>query len=382
MSGACAACLRRGHLLGLLAPRVAAALASPGRRPSGLLAMGDEEMIAAVAGPGREAGQRFLERFDAEDARADAARRGVGTLCRHVTGYPSGLLELPDPPAVLFHTGSPDALVALVRAPCVAIVGSRRPSSYGLEVARALGAGLARAGVTVVSGLALGIDAAAHRGALDAGGRSVAVLACGPDVPYPRTNLSLYGRLRGHGAVVSELPPGRGVYRWSFPARNRIMAGLAGVTVVVEAGEPSGSLITADFAARLGRDVGAVPDLVTSWRAAGTNRLLRDGATVVRGPDDVLDAIFGAGGAPDDAPRPGSAHGRRGLEATGRRVGAGIDDAERLVLDGIEAGEGLDAIGRATGLGAPAVRASLGRLEALGLVGRDGLGGYIRRLTA
>ena len=365
MKAACTACLRRSHLLGLLAPRVAAVLASSGPRVPRLLALDEEALIAAVAGSRGEAEHRFLETFAADDARRDAERRGVGTLCRHDEAYPARLLELADPPAVLYHTGERADLECLLGAPTVAIVGSRRASGYGLEVAQGLGQGLAAAGVSVVSGLALGIDAAAHRGALEVSGRSVAVLACGADVPYPRTNLSLYRRLRERGAVVSELPPGRGVFRWSFPARNRIMAGLSQVTVVVEAQEPSGSLITADFAERLGREVGAVPGPVTSRRAAGTNRLLRDGASVIRGPEDVLDALFGAGGSPSTAPPSPTP----------------VEGAEREVLDGVEAGEGLDAIGRNSGLSAAAVRAALGHLESLGLIARDGLGGYVRTAT-
>jgi DNA processing protein len=340
-------------------------LASSGPRVPRLLALDEEALIAAVAGPRGELGRGFLETFEADEARRDAERRGVGTLCRHDEAYPARLLELADPPAVLYHTGERAELEDLLRAPSVAIVGSRSASGYGLAVAQGLGQGLAASGVTVVSGLALGIDAAAHRGALDAGGRSVAVLACGADVPYPRTNTSLYRRLRERGAIVAELPPGRGVYRWSFPARNRIMAGLSQITVVVEAQEPSGSLITADFAERLGREVGAVPGPVTSRRAAGTNRLLRDGASVIRGPEDVLDALFGAGGAPRTPPPPAEP------------IGA----PERQVLDGVETGEGLDAIGRASGMSAAAVRATLGRLELAGLIARDGLGGYVRKAT-
>jgi DNA processing protein len=164
--------------------------------------------------------------------------------------------------------------------------------------------------------------------------------------------------------VVSEIPPGRGVYRWSFPARNRIMASLAAMTVVVEAAEPSGSLITAQFAEGLHREVGAVPGLVTSRRAMGTNRLLRDGASVIRGVDDVLDALFGARDW--------------GAARTPDAVNA-LTHLERSVLDGVEVGEGAGAIGRRLGLSAGAVRAALGRLETLGLVARAGFGAYVRR---
>ena len=147
---------------------------------------------------------------------------------------------------------------------------------------------------TVLSGMAFGIDACAHRGALESG-RSVAVLGCGPDVAYPAAHRSLWRRIQENGLVLSELPPGTGAWRWSFPARSRIMAALAGLTVVVEAAEGSGSLGTAEIAADLGREVGAVPGPVSSRVSAGPNCLLSDGANVVRGAEDVLDVLLGPG---------------------------------------------------------------------------------------
>src|SRR5207248_9480300 len=165
----------------------------------------------------------------------------------HSSSYPVLLEELSDAPAVLFTTATLERLVALASEPTVAIVGARRCSGYAREVAYELGRSLGAAGVTVASGLALGVDAEAHRGAVSARGGAIAVLAGGPDVPYPRTNRSLYERVRRGGAVVSELPPGTRPFRWGFPARNRIMAGLARITVIVEAAERSGSLITAEF---------------------------------------------------------------------------------------------------------------------------------------
>ena len=163
----------------------------------------------------------------------------------------------------------------------------------------------------VVSGLAFGIDGCAHRGALDAEGRTIAVLGCGPDNAYPAAHRSLWRRIGEVGLVISEFPPGATPWRWTFPARNRIMAALAGMTVVVEAAARSGSLITADLAADLGRDLGAVPGPVTSRASAGPNDLLAGGACLVRDAQDVLDAMLGAGCAADRAlrlaprPRPG-----------------------------------------------------------------------------
>ena len=176
--------------------------------------------------------------------------------------------------------------------------GRRAPAARARTAPRSLtpsGRGLGAAGVPVISGLALGIDGTAHRGCLDGGGVPVAVVASGPDVVYPRRHRSLHERVRAAGLVLSELPPGTEPYRWSFPARNRIMAGLARMTLVVEAADPSGSLITAEFAKDLGRCVAAVPGRITSSVARGTNNLLKDGATPISGTEDVLDELFGVG---------------------------------------------------------------------------------------
>ena len=177
------------------------------------------------------------------------------------SGYPALLRELHDPPPRLYFRGGPAELLDL---PAVAIVGARSCSPYGAQVARELARELGAAGVVVVSGLARGVDGEAHRGALAAGGLTVAVLGCGIDRDYPRAHAQLAGRIAESGAVVSEYPPGIEPSPWRFPARNRIVAGLARATVVVEARERSGALITADFALELGRDVFAVPGEITS----------------------------------------------------------------------------------------------------------------------
>src|SRR5581483_678724 len=200
-----------------------------------------------------------------------------------------------DAPAVLFGRGDPALLGELVPDGAVTIVGTRRPSGYGRELATSLAREVAAAGVGVVSGMALGIDSRAHAGALEAGGFTVAVLGNGVDIAYPASSRQLYAQIAERGLVISELPPGTAARRWSFPARNRIMAALSAMTVVVEAREPSGSLITAEFAQELGRQLGAVPGRVGTSSAAGTNGLLRDGAAVIRGAGDVLDALLPIG---------------------------------------------------------------------------------------
>jgi DNA processing protein len=243
-----------------------------------------------------------LARFDPDRARARVGAARLDAYCSHDEGYPAVLGELGDPPAVVHVRGEPGALARFRPEAAVAVVGARRASSYGLEVARALGRGLASAGMTVVSGMALGVDSAAHAGALEVGGPTLAVLAGGADVPYPATKRTLYRRIAAVGCVVSEMPPGTGAWRWCFPARNRIIAALARATVVVEAGERSGSLITAHLAQQLGREVCAVPGQVTAAMAAGTNALLFDGADLVRDAQDVLDRVLGAGAV--TVPRP------------------------------------------------------------------------------
>jgi DNA processing protein len=212
----------------------------------------------------------------------------VVSLARGDPRYPALLAELHDPPSRLFVRG---AALELLSGPAVALVGSRSCSPYGAQVARMLGRELARAGVAVVSGLARGIDGEAHRGALEAGGPTVAVLGCGVDRDYPRSNAGLARRIVEAGLVVSEYPPGVEPAPWRFPARNRIIAGLSHATVVVEARERSGALITADFALELGRDVFAVPGEITAALAAGTNDLLRQGAAPLLSAADILDAF-------------------------------------------------------------------------------------------
>ena len=224
-------------------------------------------------------------------------------LRRGTAEYPPLLAQLHDPPVRLHTRGNGlDALTA----PAVAIVGARSPSPYGAQVARMLGRELAAAGIVVVSGLARGVDGEAHRGTLEAGGITVAVLGCGIDRDYPARHAELARRIGGNGLVVSEYPPGTEPAPWRFPARNRIIAGLALATVVVEARERSGALITADFALELGRDVFAVPGEITSALSAGTNRLIRQGAAPLLGAEDVLQALgldpAPAAGAPELSP--------------------------------------------------------------------------------
>jgi DNA processing protein len=265
---------------------------------------------------------------------------------------------------VLHVAGDPARLAALddEHAPAVAVVGARRAGPEGLEVARGLGRGLAAAGVAVVSGMALGIDSAAHAGALEVGGPTIAVLAGGADVPYPASKRGLYRALVQTQAVVSEMPPGFQPFRWCFPARNRTIAALASLTIVVEATERSGSLITAEIAQDLGRPVGAVPGPVSAPRAAGSNALLRDGALVIRHAQDALDEVLGIGVA---------------TALAGPRAD-GLAAPLRALLLRVE--DGCDTVGRlaATPAQAQAVLAGLAELELAGFLQRGPGGRYVR----
>ena len=243
--------------------------------------------------------ERFERDFDTRAYRSRLAERGFRFVPRSSSEFPRSLAAIFYPPVGLFVRGAAD--LAMLERPAVALVGARSCSSYGAQVARMLGRELAAAGLVVVSGMARGIDGEAHRGALEAGGATVAVLGCGVDRDYPASNAELARRIAGSGLIVSEYAPGVEPAPWRFPARNRIVAGLSQAAVVVEARERSGALITADLALEEGREVFAVPGEITSSLSAGTNALLRHGATAATCAADVLES-FGLG-APE-APAP------------------------------------------------------------------------------
>jgi DNA processing protein len=201
--------------------------------------------------------------------------------------YPTAFGHLGQPPKAVWVAGA----LSIATPPAVAIVGTRNASSYGLRVARSIAAACARAGVCVVSGLARGIDGASHEGALEAGGRTVAVLGTPLGVAYPRQHRALQQQIARDGLVISEMEPGEHANQWTFPRRNRLIAALSQLVVVVEAGEKSGALLTVDHAHALGISVAAVPGLIDSPQAIGTNRLLRDGAHFIAEPGDVLSLL-------------------------------------------------------------------------------------------
>lgn len=365
MTGACDECLRRALLLERLAPFIErVATGQAGQRSPELLALDDERLVRAVGG-GR-AGELLAETRDparAARVRHRAAAASCWTACPHGSAYPTALHDLgAEAPAALFGRGSIALLDELDPATAVTVVGARRAGTYGLAIAEQLGRMLARAALVVVSGLANGIDSRAHRGALDGGGATIALLGGGVDVPYPRRQAGLYRRiLDAGGTVLSELPPGAPSFRWRFPARNRIMAALGGITVVVEAAERSGSLITAGMALDLGRSVGAVPGPVNSWLSAGANQLLVDGAVPIRDAQDVLDHLIGAG------------------SPSVRDLGPDLDLPLREILQCVESGRTTcDAIALASEVPANSAATALARLELLGYVISDHVGRYSR----
>ena len=289
---------------------------------------------------------------------ADAIRRAAAAAITAVPwsdpSYPVALTTIADPPPVLWTRGRAAAL----SAPAVAIVGSRAASPYALAVAEQLAGDLAACGLVIVSGLARGVDSAAHRGALAAGGTTVAVLGSGVDVIYPSEHASLAREIDQDGAVISELVPGTGPQQWFFPLRNRIISGLSRAVVVIEAGEKSGSLITARCALDQGRDVLAVPGNVLSGRNRGAHALLKDGAKIVESADDILEEL-----------------------GMGSRAAAPANSGPAdPVLDCLIPGEAsdLDEIAERSGLTPARLLPRLFELELLGRVRRVGGGRFVR----
>lgn len=222
---------------------------------------------------------------DKELRRAETA--GITLLCWDDPLFPPLLKEISDPPVMLYVLGSPQ----LLSAPGIAMVGARAASSYGLQVAERLATELARHDLVITSGLALGIDTAAHRGALAAGGKTIAVMGCGLDIIYPSQNKKIHGQIITHGAIISESPLGTQPEAFRFPARNRIISGLSLGVVVVEAAHRSGTLITAHQALEQGRDVFAIPGRIDSPKSEGCHRLIQEGAKLVHSATDILEEL-------------------------------------------------------------------------------------------
>ena len=319
----------------------------------GLLRASPARLEALGVVPAYAEAVRRARSADVEAYLGGLAARGIACVPRSDPRYPARLRELHDPPLAVFLRS--DAAPPPMPDRALAIVGARRATEPSLALARRLAAFAAGAGIAVVSGMALGVDAAGHLGALEAGGLTVAVLGSGPDVAYPRTNAGLYGRIVRHGLVISEYPPGTAPAPWRFPARNRLIAGLADAVLVVEAQARSGALITADHALDLGRDVLAVPGRAGSPVAAGTNGLLKAGAGMIEDESDLA-AWLGL-----DPPQ--AEHAPAGAEELLAAVAAAPAFAEELA----------ERVRRP----AHEIAAALSRLELDGWVGRDAAGRYL-----
>ncbi len=328
MSGACEECRARSWLLA----RLAAHLDVVRTRVPALLDLGDADLIQEVAGADRAAVRAELGAFDTRAYEEACRAAGLELLCRCDAAYPAPLLELSAEPAVLHIAGGVGRLAELAGRDPVAIVGARRASPYALETARSLARTVAAGQRTVVSGMAAGVDSAAHEGALEGGiGLTIAVLPSAPQRPYPVSARGLHRRiLKGGGVVVSELGPEAAVRRWMFPARNRIIAALSVMTVVVAARPGSGSLTTARMARALHRPLGAVPGQVTSPLASGPHQLIREGARLVAGPADL--------GLADRNAAPAIPENLRGLFAA---LADGMNPAEAFAQAGLDAEAGL-----------------------------------------
>ena len=281
--------------------------------------------------------------------------------------YPPTLLHAPDPPLLLFLHGRAE----LLNSRCLAIVGSRRPSAQGRDNARRFARDVAAQGWTIVSGLAAGVDGAAHEGALAAGGATVAVIGTGIDRVYPASHRALAHRIAEHGLLVSELPLGAAPLAGNFPQRNRLIAGLSQGTLVVEAAIKSGSLITARLASEAGREVMAIPGSILAAQSAGCHALIRQGAALVDSPAQVLEEL---GALPLLAPPPRTAADNANAPA------AGAADADDPVLRALGHDPlSIDALIDRCGWAAPALSAHLLTLELAGLVARLPGGLYQRR---
>jgi DNA processing protein len=317
----------------------------------------NKRRLESVRGVGPETSDALANwrtHFDLAREEERLAKAGASFITARDEGYPKLLKEIHDPPIGLYRKGD-----YLFGQPCIAIVGSRRTTLYGQSVAKKLGADLARLGFCVVSGLARGIDTAAHEGALSVGGKTAAVLGCGIDIVYPPENLGLYRQISETGAVLSEFPFGRKADKQTFPMRNRVVSGMCEAIVVVESDVSGGAMITARFAGEQGRLIYAVPGRIDQPTSAGCHQLIRDGATLFTSVDDILNELnYLDGLRPQAIATPGQA-------SLLEQLMPPLDAAEAKVIEAFSGGGllGIDTLTAATGLGSSEVSAALMGLE-------------------
>lgn len=333
----------------------------------------DRRRLEAVRGVGPETSAALVNwrtHFDLPREEARLVQAEATFITARDEGYPKLLKEINDPPIGLYRKGG-----YLFEQPCIAVVGSRRTTLYGQSVAKKLGAQLAQLGFCVVSGLARGIDTAAHEGALSVGGRTAAVLGCGLDIVYPPENLDLYRRIVESGAVLSEFPFGRKADKQSFPMRNRVVSGISEGVVVVESDVQGGAMITARFAGEQGRLIFAVPGRIDQATSHGCHQLIRDGATLLSSVDDILNELSYLDGL---RPRAITIEGETSVL---EQLMPQLSEVERKVVGAFGGGGllGLEALTAATGLGAPVVAAALMGLELKKLVSKRADGTFEAR---
>lgn len=326
---ACDRCLALSELTVALATIAVVSPDAPGETPGALVAHADgvtAERVRSV--------RRSWSAWSAERVRDGGQAQGLTPRCACDPAFPAALRDLTDPPPTVWIRGDESHFAACPQH-ALGIVGTRRPTLTGRDAARRIAAGVGRSGGVIVSGMALGIDAAAHEGALSVGSPTIAVLASGADLPTPRSHAALYGRILDRGVVISEMPPGTHPFKWSFPARNRLIAALSQGTLVVEAPLRSGALITVTQASDIGRSIYAVPGSLASDTCEGSNRLLVDGAGAVVDAGDVTSAL-GLTGLPS-APRPAEGPSAVIFDALARRP-LSVSELERSV-DALGPGE-------------------------------------------
>lgn len=312
----------------------------------------------------------WREHFNLEREEERMAKSGADFITARDAGYPKLLKEINDSPIGLYRKGGYE-----FDRPCVAIVGSRRTTLYGMATAKKLGAELARLGFCVVSGLARGIDTAAHEGALSVGGKTAGVVGCGIDIIYPPENLGLYRQIEASGAVLSEFPFGRRADRQSFPMRNRVVAAMCEATIVVETDVNGGAMITARFAGEYGRLIFAVPGRIDQVTSAGCHQLIRDGATLLTSVDDVLSELnYLDGLRPSAIPAKESEKGNVAAMAN-------LTSEENAVWSCFAGGEivSSDAAVARTGLASQQVSAALMMLELKRLIAKRSDGAFEAR---
>ena len=315
-----------------------------------------ESRLTGVQGIGKVAAQTLSDwqrHFDLEKEEAALQAKGTRFITQACSDFPEMLRETYDPPIGLYWQGE-----YTVDRPCVAIVGTRKSTLYGAKIARGFGVELAKLGFCIVSGMARGTDTAAHEGALDVGGKTVAVCGCGLDIIYPPENFDLYQRIVAQGAVASEFPFGRRADRQTFPMRNRVVAGMCEAVIVVESDKAGGSMITARFAGEQGRQVMAIPGRIDQASSAGCHQLIRDGATMITSVDDVLEELRYRRVEPQEL----------GLDLEDEaksQPAANLSAEESRLIEAFKGGEIVspDELSLQTGLPMPVVSASLMSLE-------------------